>query len=109
MNKYSQNIIGSIKAIQHADKAQLLENYVKHNIKSYGVGIPEIREIIRNAEETNLISKQSIAEQSQFLDDLMKQEYTEPKLSKLIACLSLSPISSLSFKAFFKDFNAFSF
>jgi len=49
-----------LKSVRNADKAAWLENYVKHDIKSLGVGIPEIREIVITAEKDFLLTHISI-------------------------------------------------
>lgn len=45
------------------EKARWLENYVKHNVQSKGVGIPKIREVVkavvREYELTGIPSKHS--------------------------------------------------
>jgi len=55
MNQVS-NIIEVSREIQdrisgkgNSEKAKWLQNYVKHDIRSKGVGIPEIREVTKNA------------------------------------------------------------
>ena len=62
----------------------MAENYVKHDIKSLGVGIPEIREIVKNTEKDFLLTHKSIPVQIQVLNELMKDEYTESKLASII-------------------------
>lgn len=65
-------------------KAEWLENYVKHNIKSLGVGIPEIRAIIQQANKKHFLNESPFAEQKVVLDQLMSQDYTEEKLAAII-------------------------
>lgn len=84
MIDYANQIIETIRTKQNADKALWLENYVKHDIKSFGVGIPEIREIIKQFEKVTELSKSSIKIQIEFLNELMKNEYTEPKLAAIL-------------------------
>ena len=84
MNKYALRIIEAIRVKRNAEKALWLENYVKHNVKSFGVGIPEIREIIKQFENDTQFKKVSIKSQIEFLNDLMKEEYTEPKLAAIL-------------------------
>ena len=84
MNNLSRQMIETIQAKQNADKALWLENYVKHNIKSYGVSIPEIREIIKLFVIETEIHKSSFKVQIEFLNDLMKNDYTEPKLAAIL-------------------------
>jgi 3-methyladenine DNA glycosylase AlkD len=56
----------------------------KHDIKSLGVGIPEIREIIKQFEKDQQLNKLPIKIQIEFLNDLMKNENTEPKLAAIL-------------------------
>lgn len=84
MNDYANNIIEDIRTNQNADKALWLENYVKHDIKSFGVGIPEIREIIKKFEKDTQLSKSTTEIKVEFLNDLMKNEYTEAKLAAIL-------------------------
>lgn len=84
MNDYAYYIIEAIRANQNADKALWLENYVKHDIKSFGVGIPEIREIIKKFEKDTQLCKSTTKIQVEFLNDLMKNDYTEPKLAAIL-------------------------
>lgn len=84
MNDYAKQIIEAIRAKQNADKALWLENYVKHDIKSVGVGIPEIRELIKQFEKDTELSKSSIKVQIEFLNELMRNEYAEPKLAAIL-------------------------
>jgi 3-methyladenine DNA glycosylase AlkD len=84
MNDYANYIIYTIRASQNADKALWLENYVKHDIKSFGVGIPEIREIIKKFEKDTQLCKSTTKIQVEFLNDLMKNEYTEAKLAAIL-------------------------
>ena len=67
-----------------AKKAKWLENYVKHDIKSYGVGIPQIRSIVQNVYKQNKLNELSLSNQKKFLDELMKQDYAEDKLAAII-------------------------
>lgn len=84
MNSFSKNILNRLKSVRNADKAAWLENYVKHEIRSLGVGIPEIREIVKNTENDFLLTQESIPVQIQVLNELMKDEYTESKLASII-------------------------
>lgn len=65
-------------------KARWLENYVKHHVKSLGVGIPQIREIVKSAEKEYNLSTLSFVEQKQMLDELMQGVYTEHKLATIV-------------------------
>ena len=57
MKKISKNIQDKITSIGKPDKAKWLENYIKHDIKSKGVGIPEIREIIKETNKEHQITE----------------------------------------------------
>lgn len=84
MKDSAKQIIEVIKTKQNATKANWLENYVKHDVKSFGVGIPEIREVLIQMEQETELSKSSITVQIEFLNELMKNEYTEPKLAAIL-------------------------
>jgi 3-methyladenine DNA glycosylase AlkD len=84
MNPHSAKILSELNTNKNPDKAKWLENYVKHDIKSIGVGIPKIREIIKNYEKEFQLSKQPNVTQIEFLDDLMKNEFTESKLAAIL-------------------------
>lgn len=84
MNTYSKNILYKLKSVRNGDKAAWLEKYVKHDIKSLGVGIPEIREIVQSTEKDILLTHKSISFQIQVLNELMEQVYTESKLASII-------------------------
>lgn len=73
-----------IKDKQDLEKARWLENYVKHDIKSLGVGIPLIREMMKGFEQATELSKSPLQVQIEFLNDLMKNVYTEPKLAAIL-------------------------
>ena len=84
MNQHSEKIKTALKGLKDPKKANWLETYVKHNIKSLGVGIPEIREIVRkNARDYKLTDK-PISYQTEFLDELMQDEYAEYKLAAIL-------------------------
>lgn len=84
MNDISGNIQNRISSIGKPDKAKWLENYVKHDIKSKGVGIPDIRAIVIKATRDHNLSALEIPEQIDFLNDLMTSEYTEDKLAAIL-------------------------
>ncbi len=84
MNEGAKQIIQAIIAKQNVQKALWLENYVKHNVKSFGVGIPEIREIVKQVEKDTKMSKSSTYAQVDFLNDLMSNDFTEPKLAAIL-------------------------
>lgn len=84
MHSYAQAIILNLEDQQNADKARWLENYVKHEVKSLGVGIPDIRKIVQSVEKEVRITSLPLADQIRFLNDLMQSEYTEPKLAAIL-------------------------
>jgi 3-methyladenine DNA glycosylase AlkD len=81
ISKYIQDTISSSG---NPEKAKWLENYVKHDIKSKGVGIPEIRQIVKNTNSKFNISKEPVNHQTEILQDLMKSEFTEDKLAAIL-------------------------
>ena len=78
------HIQNKITTVGKPAKAKWLENYIKQGIKSKGVGIPEIREIIKEATKDYQLTELDISEQIDLLNDLMTSEYTEDKLSAII-------------------------
>jgi 3-methyladenine DNA glycosylase AlkD len=84
MKEISKNIQNKITSIGKPDKANWLENYIKHNIKSKGVGIPEIRNIVKDVTKECKLLEFDITEQIDLLNDLMNSEYTEDKLAAII-------------------------
>lgn len=84
MKEISKNIQNKITSIGNSDKAKWLENYIKHGIKSKGVGIPEIRDIVKEATKDYKLLELDISKQVDLLSDLMTSEYTEDKLSAII-------------------------
>jgi len=84
MKEISKNIQSKITLIGQPDKAKWLENYIKHDIKSKGVGIPEIRDIVKKATKDYKLLELNISEQIELLNDLMTSKYAEDKLSAII-------------------------
>ncbi|MBT3823942.1 MAG: DNA alkylation repair protein [Candidatus Marinimicrobia bacterium] len=84
MLSYTKYMSTRLNEHQDDKKAKWLENYVKHDIKSLGVGIPIIREILKTAEHKFELSKKSFTHQEQVLDELMSNEYTEFKLAAIL-------------------------
>jgi len=80
----SKYIRDKISSIGDPQKSAWLENYVKHNIKSKGVGIPEIRQVLKLAEKRFHMTHMPITGQVELINDLMKQEYTEDKLAAIL-------------------------
>lgn len=83
-HKIVKQIQASLLKSKNIKKAKWLENYVKHNIKSLGVGIPEIRLIIQQVYKQNNLKECSFIEHKEILDQLMKQEYAEEKLAAIL-------------------------
>lgn len=77
-------IVNRIEEQSNSEKAKWLENYVKHGVKSKGVGIPQIRLIVIDAEKYFEITTKPIAEQIVILNNLMEKEYTEYKIAAII-------------------------
>ena len=73
-----------LKKIGDPSKARWLEKYVKHDIKSIGVGIPDITELVRITENSFQLSKRPIKSQERFLTELMSSTYSEEKLGAII-------------------------
>lgn len=84
MNKVTQYLLQAIQAQAKEKKAQWLENYVKHDVKSYGVGIPEIRKMVKAAEQEYVLSEMPLEAQKVWLTELIKDDYTEPKLATIL-------------------------
>jgi 3-methyladenine DNA glycosylase AlkD len=80
----SKYILDKISSIGDPQKSAWLENYVKHDIKSKGVGIPEIRQVLKLAEKRFYLTHMPIIRQVELMNDLMKQEYTEDKLAAIL-------------------------
>lgn len=84
MKRISLIIRQELSKLHDAKKAKWLENYVKHDIKSIGVGIPKIRLVLQDIYKRKNINELSILEQKEILDELVKNEYTESKLAAII-------------------------
>lgn len=84
MNIYFKLILQELEKHYNAEKAKWLINYVKHDIKSIGVGIPEIRSIVQNVCKQNKLNELTPYYQKEILDELVKHDYTEAKLSAII-------------------------
>ena len=80
----SQYIKDEITSAGKPEKAKWLENYIKHGIKSKGVGIPEIRKIIHEINQKHQVLSWPILEQMELLNDLMSSDYTEDKLAAIL-------------------------
>ena len=61
-------------------KARWLENYIKHDVRSRGVPMAKIRNLVRTIEKEYGVAGWKFTEQCTFLTDLMSQVYTEDKI-----------------------------
>lgn len=84
MNNSAANIKQRIVESANEAKARWLENYVKHSIKSYGTGIPLIREIVKSEVKNSGTDTLTLAEQSVLLNALMAGESAEEKLAAIL-------------------------
>ena len=84
MNENASQILKILHSKQDDKKAQWLENYVKHDIKSLGVGIPELRNILIDFEKECSLTSQSWELQADFLNNLMENQFTESKLTAIL-------------------------
>lgn len=84
MKEISKNIQDKLTLIGKPEKAKWLEFYVKHKVKSKGVGIPEIREVVKKTNNDYKLTEKKTGEQIKLLNDLMRQEYTEDKLFAIL-------------------------
>lgn len=84
VNNPAKVIQNKINASSNKEKARWLENYIKHGIQSKGVGIPEIREIVKKANVEYNLTDNPLEDQILILNDLMKQPFTEDKLAAII-------------------------
>lgn len=65
-------------------KAIWLEKYVKHGVKSRGVGIPSIKIIIKDFIKENDLNGLPQSKKIELLNLLMKQEFSEDKLTAIL-------------------------
>ena len=84
MNGVAQAIEARLTALGNEKKARWLENYVKHDIRSKGVGIPQIREVVKAVTKENNLAQQPAEAQFKMLSDLMQQPFTEDKLAAIL-------------------------
>lgn len=73
-----------LAALSDEKKARWLENYVKHDIRSRGVGIPQIREVLQAVVRAEQLTEEALETQIALLDDLMRQPFTEDKLAAIL-------------------------
>ena len=83
-NKLVNNFRQKLIFHTNPEKAQWLENYVKHGIKSRGVPIPIIREILKKYVKKSYLNEMPQKAQLNFLNELMKDIHTEDKLAAII-------------------------
>lgn len=84
MHEFVSAVKESLQSKSDLKKAQWLENYVKHNIRSLGVGIPDIRHIIKEQENIFSLRNESLTHQFKILTGLMAGDYAEEKLAAII-------------------------
>ncbi len=84
MTDTSQLLQSRLTALGDEKKARWLENYVKHDVRSKGVGIPQIREVVKAVAKEHGLTQQPVEAQFEFLSDLMQQPYTEDKLAAIL-------------------------
>jgi 3-methyladenine DNA glycosylase AlkD len=84
IEKYLEQISSEIGGQQNPDKAKWLENYVKHDVRSLGVGIPQIRQTIKSTEKKFQLEQLPPEAQAEMLHGLMRQEYTDFKLAAIL-------------------------
>lgn len=84
MHEIAAVITQQLHAVANPDKARWLENYVKHDIRSLGVGIPDVRKVVKTVTQERALDQTDFAEQKQWLDQLMQGRYTETKLAAII-------------------------
>jgi 3-methyladenine DNA glycosylase AlkD len=80
----SKYVKDQISKKENKEKAEWLQNYIKHDLKSKGVGIPDIRQIVKEATVKFSLNKQSQEYQLEVLNDLMQSSFTEDKLAAII-------------------------
>ena len=84
MKDFAKDLHVELLANQNRKKAQWLENYVKHDISSLGVGIPEIRKIITATVNHSGFNLMPLVEQELAISKLMKMNYAEDKLAAIL-------------------------
>ena len=84
MHNPSQLLQSRLTALGDEKKACWLENYVKHDIRSKGVGIPQIREVVKAVAKEHGLNQQPTEAQFDLLSDLMQQPFTEDKLAAIL-------------------------
>lgn len=84
MNQVSQIIQSRLTALGDEKKARWLENYVKHDIQSKGVGIPQIREVVKAVTREQDLTAQPLEVQTGILNDLAAKPFTEDKLAAIL-------------------------
>lgn len=84
MHNPSQLLQSRLTALGDEKKARWLENYVKHDIRSKGVGIPQIREVVQAVTKEHGLNQQPVEAQFAILSDLMQQPFTEDKLAAIL-------------------------
>lgn len=83
-NPAVRNFRQKLEQLTNPGKADWLENYVKHDIKSIGVGIPDIRKTLISESAVQDLRNAELQDQIHFLNALMASEWTEEKLAAII-------------------------
>ena len=84
MKEHCKLISDRIAVLGNEEKARWLENYVKHGIKSRGVGIPKIREVVKDVAHHYLLNERAMDQQTLLLGALMEEDFAEDKLAAII-------------------------
>lgn len=84
MSEFIRLVNNALSEAADAQKAAWLENYVKHDIKSLGVGIPEIRDIVKTNVKITGFNNLNSDEQFLALTQLISGKYTEEKLAAVL-------------------------
>ena len=76
--------IQTIQEHHNPKKAAWLEGYVKHGIQSYGVGIPLLRQLLKDWEQQHQLQQQPSTTQQAVLDAWMQHDHTEAQLAAIL-------------------------
>ena len=84
MTDISRIIQQKLARLEQPEKARWLENYVKHDIKSRGVGIPDIRKVVIEVNREYKLSAEPFTNRAKVLNELIHSAYTEDKLAAIL-------------------------
>ncbi|PKP37358.1 MAG: hypothetical protein CVT98_06170 [Bacteroidetes bacterium HGW-Bacteroidetes-15] len=84
MNELLINIQQKLSYAGDRKKGIWLEKFVKHGVKSRGVGIPTIKIIIKDFVKDNDLNGLPQSKKIELLNGLMKQEFSEDKLAAIL-------------------------